>query len=277
MALLGPGCHRAVKPEVGGARTVEAGVPVGFGSEAKDAPVVTWDFGDGTPPQQGARVSHAFPRAGTYTVRALEKNEVLASARLTVVPRPVLRAMPADAEVAAFFPQLRGNVEPLVGFVSRLLGESQARQMLEEAPLLSLVLRDLRGEPRVVDPEEGVGFFSLPGFEGTVALLGVMDTQAAVDAVVKELESGGASVRRREPDGTVRLQREKGAPLLLFPDRGYLYLVVPDVPEGESGKVEETRAQEEGTAPGGAAVVDAVRARITGMTGPGLSELPLLT
>jgi hypothetical protein len=274
-----------VKPEAGEDRTVEAGVPVGFGSEAQDAPVVTWDFGDGSPPRQGARVSHAFERAGAFTARALEKDNVLASAQVTVVPRPVLRAIPADAEVAAFFPQLRDNVEPLLGFYSRLVGESQARSSLEEAPMLSLVLRELKGEPRVVDLEEGAGFFSLPGFEGTVGLLGVMDTQAALDAVVKELGSGGATVVNRQPaEGVVLLRRESGEPLLLFADRGYLYLVVPDT-EDESEEAEP----EEGVPTEALAVVkpqrvqdetsrlDAIRTRIIGMSGAGLSELPLLT
>ncbi len=291
-ALVGSGCHRAVKPEVGGDRTVEAGVPVGFGSEARDAPEVTWDFGDGTPPGQGARVAHAFPRAGTYTVRALKKDEVLGSAQVTVVPRPVLRAIPDDAEVAVFFAQLRDNVEPLVGFYSRLVGESQARASLEEAPMLSLVLRESRGEPRVVDLEEGVGFFSLPGFEGTVGMLGVTEPQGALDAVVKELESGGARVVRRSPaEGLVHLQRESGAPLLLFEDRGYLYLVVPDTEDdasdegneedNEPGEAEATRVlaveAPPPAEPGGSTGVEAIRARITGMSGPGLSELPLLT
>ncbi|AKJ05600.1 putative lipoprotein [Archangium gephyra] len=272
-----------MKPEAGGDRTVEAGVPVGFGSEARDAPEVRWDFGDGSPPQQGARVSHAFPRAGSFQVRALEKDEVVASATVTVVPRPVLRAMPADAEIALFFPQLRGNVEPLVGFFARMLGQAQTRQALEEAPLLSLVLRELRGEPRLVDPEEGVGFFSLPGFEGTVALLGVTDSEAALEAVVEELRSGGARVVGREPGGSVRFERENGTPMLLFADRGYLYLVVPDSPEEEgeedgeeqaSGRIEKVLAQEGGTQ---AAEEEAIRARIVGMSGPGLSEQPLLT
>jgi hypothetical protein len=277
-----------VKPEVGGDRTVEAGVPVGFGSEARNAPEVTWDFGDGTPPGQGARVSHAFPRAGTYTVRALKKDEVLASAQVTVVPRPVLRAIPADAEVAVFFAQLRGNVEPLLGFYSRLVGEAQARASLEEAPMLSLVLRELRGEPRVVDVEEGVGFFALPGFEGTVGMLGVTEPQAALDAVVKELESGGARVVRRSPaEGLVHLRRESGAALLLFEDRGYLYLLVPDTEDdasdedSEPGDAEATRVLAVEAPPlappDGSAGLEAIRARITGMSGPGLSELPLLT
>ena len=251
VALVGPGCRRAVKPEAGGDRTVEAGVPVGFGSEARGAPEVTWDFGDGSPPQPGARVSHAFPRAGSFQVRALEKDEVLASATVTVVPRPVLRAMPADAEVAVFFPQLRGNVEPMVGFFARMLGQAQTRQALEDAPLLSLVLRELRGEPRLVDPEEGVGFFSLPGFEGTVALLGVTDSEAALEAVVEELRSGGARVVGREPGGAVRFERESGTPMLLFADRGYLYLagLAGGGGRGRGGTGE--RAHREGAGPGG--------------------------
>lgn len=282
VALGASGCHRAVKPELGGERTVEAGVPVDFGSEAKDAPVVRWDFGDGTPPQQGARVSHAFARAGAFQVRALEQkeDEVLGSATVTVVPRPVLRAIPADAEVAIFFPRLRGNVEPMVDFASRLLGEKQARQAIEEAPLLSLVLRELRGEPRLVDPEEGVGFFSLPGFEGTVGLLGVTDARAAMDAVVAELESAGSRVTGRGAGDSVRFERQGGAPLLLFPDRGYLYLVVPDTGEAEgtqeaSARVTKVQAQAGGTEPADAEL-EAIRARIAGMSGPGLSELPLL-
>jgi hypothetical protein len=129
-----------------------------------------------------------------------------------------------------------------------------------------------------------VGFFSLPGFEGTVALLGVTDSEAALEAVVEELRSGGARVVGREPGGSVRFERESGTPMLLFADRGYLYLVVPDSPEEEggdeddeeqaSGRIEKVLAQEGGTA---AADEEAIRARIVGMSGPGLSEQPLLT
>ncbi|HSP80542.1 MAG TPA: PKD domain-containing protein, partial [Myxococcaceae bacterium] len=72
VALVGTGCRRAVRPEAGEDRTVEAGVPVRFGSEEPDAPVVRWRFGDDTEPSRGAQVTHAFQRPGTYTVRALE-------------------------------------------------------------------------------------------------------------------------------------------------------------------------------------------------------------
>ncbi|HEY0097092.1 MAG TPA: PKD domain-containing protein, partial [Archangium sp.] len=102
------------------------------------------------------------------------------------------------------------------------------------------------------------------------------------DAVVEELRSGGARVVAREPGGAVRFQRESGTAMLLFPDRGYLYLVVPDSPEEEgeedeeqaSGRIQKVLAQEGGT---GAAEEEAIRARITGMSGPVLSEQPLLT
>lgn len=278
MALTGPGCRGVVKPEAGGNRTVEAGVPVDFGSEGRDAPVVSWDFGDGSPARSGARVAHAFERPGTYAVRALDKESVLASATLTVVPRPVLRAIPDDAEVAIFFPQLRGNVDPLMGFMSQLVGESQVLQTLDAVPLLALVLREVTGgQARVVDPEEGLGFFSLPRFEGSVVLLGVADTQAAVDAVVKEVRSRGARVVRREPQGTVFLRRDNGLPMVVFPDRGYLYVVVPDAPEPES---EEEGAPRQVLAEVGEdsfAAVEEVRAHIQGASGAGLSEQPLLT
>jgi len=279
VALMGGGCRRGAKPDAGEDRTVEAGVPVVFGSESSDAPAVTWDFGDGSPPAKGTRVSHAFARQGAYTVRALEKDAVQASARLTVVPRPVLRAIPDDAEVALFFPQLRGNVEPVMGFVSRLVGESQLLRSLEALPLLSLVLQEATGEARVVDPEEGLGFFSLPGFEGSVVLLGVTDAQAARDAVVKELKSRGARVERSEPDGSVLLRRDNGVAMLLFEDRGYLYLVVPDAPSAppgtessQEGEIQKTLAVSPEDVP-----LEPIRARVTGMSGAGLSEQPLLT
>ncbi|MBM7114789.1 PKD domain-containing protein [Archangium primigenium] len=277
-ALWGSGCRKGVRPEAGEDRTVEAGVPVTFGSAAADAPTVTWDFGDGSPRVQGTRVTHAFPRRGDYTVQALEGDASQASARLTVVPRPVLRAIPAEAEVAVFVPQLRDNVDPVMGFVSRLLGEPQVMRGLDAVPLLSLVLREATGEARLVDPEEGLGFFSLPDFEGSVVLLGVQDVQGARDAVVKELSARGASVVRQEPEGSVLLRRDNGALLLLFADRGYLYLVVPDVPtvEGSGEGAEEGRIQKTLAGPPVDMPLEPVRLRIQGFQDAGLSEQPLL-
>ncbi|MET0401660.1 MAG: PKD domain-containing protein, partial [Cystobacter sp.] len=276
VGLLGPGCHRVVKPEAGGDRTVEAGVPVDFGAEGSGAPVVSWDFGDGSPVRSGARVSHAFEQPGTYTSRALEGGTVLASATLTVVPRPVLRAVPEDTEVLLFFPQLRGNVEPLMGFMAHLVGESQVLQSLDSIPLLSLVLREVNGEARIVEPEEGLGFFSLPRFEGSVVLLGVRNSAAALDTVLEELKARGARVVQREPPDTVRLRRDNGLPMVLFADRGYLYLVIPDAPETEpeqEGAIQKVSAEEGRDL---AAEVEAVRTHIRGASATGLSEHPML-
>jgi hypothetical protein len=266
--LLAPGCHRAAKPEMGSDRTVEAGIPVEFGSAQEGAPEVTWNFGDGTPTQKAARISHAFPRSGTFMVQALEGASEVGHVQLTVVPRPVLRAIPADATVAIYVPQLRGSVEPLVDFYERLVGPDTARRQIEEAPFLPMVLKSVRGDSTAVDPEEGFGLFSVPAFEGTVALLGVTDGQAALDEVVKEFESEGLRVQRR-PDGSVRIELRESEPVTAFLDRGYLYLAMPDTEqaqEGEPAKASVSSPDAEG-----------VRRSVMEFTGPGLSESPLLT
>jgi hypothetical protein len=268
VGLLAPGCRRAAKPELGPDRTVEAGLPVEFGSAQEGAPEVSWDFGDGTPARTAARASHAFARAGTYTVRALEGTTEVGRAQLTVVPRPVLRAIPEDATVAIYVPQLRGAVEPLVDFHERLVGPDMARRQIEEAPFLPMVLQSVRGNATAVDPEEGFGLFSVPGFEGSVALLGVTDGQAALDAVVKEFEAGGNAVQRRE-DGSVVIGLNQEEPLTAFLDRGYLYLAMPDKEEPKEGEPVNAQA----TAPD----AEGLRKHIAGFSGPGLSESPLLT
>jgi hypothetical protein len=275
VALVGPGCRRAVKPDMGPDRTVEAGVPVRFGAEGPDAPVVTWRFGDKAEPRKAAQASHAWARAGTYTVEALdEEGKVVGSARLTVVPRPLLRAIPAEADFAAFFPELRGKVQPVLDFSTRMMGRQVALESLREAPLLGLVVRELGEEkgPGLVDVDEGLGVFSLPGFEGNVALLGVTEPEAALAAAVRQLEDSGARVLQHQPSGLVYLERLREGPLGAFVDRGYLYLVVPDSPE--EGEV----THEGGTVdrPGSLETVEKVRAQVAALSGPGLSEVPLM-
>jgi hypothetical protein len=117
-----------------------------------------------------------------------------------------------------------------------------------------------------------MGVFSLPDFEGNVALLGVTEPEAALDAVVRQLEASGSRVLQRQPTGLVYLERLQEGPLGAFVDRGYLYLVVPDSPE------EEEVTHEGGTVdrPGSLERVEKVRARIAALSGPGLSELPLV-
>jgi hypothetical protein len=270
VGLGATGCRRAVKPDLGQDRTVEAGVPVELGSREEGAAAVTWETGDGTAPRQAARLSHAFARPGAYTVRALHEGEEVGRVRLTVVPRPVLRAVPAQAQTVLWVPRLRGSVEPLVDFYERLIGPENARRTLEEAPLVSLLLRGLDGGPGVVDPEEGLGFFLLPDFDGVVALLGIQEPAEAMDAVVRELEGVGHRVLP-QADGSARvLPEDGGAPMLLFEDRGYLYLVVPDSPDApEEG--EPMQAQLPASPD-----VEVARRAVRGLGGPGISEEALL-
>lgn len=267
LALAAPGCRRAAKPDLGTERTVEAGLPVEFGSKAEGAPELTWDFGQGAPLRKGAQVSHAFARAGTYTVRALDAKgeDELARVKISVVPRPLLRAVPLRAEAALFVPRLRGNVEPLVDFFERLVGAENAQAALAQAPLVSLVMQSLSGSGEakgVVDPEEGMGFFTLEGFSGGVALVGITEPDAALDAVEADLREHGGLTQRSE-DGSVRIASADGPELLAFVDRGYLYVITPESPEqpqevqevstGESDEVARVRALITGAQPSGLA------------------------
>jgi hypothetical protein len=269
LGLAGPGCHRAVKPELGADRTVEAGVPQEFGSAQENAAVVTWDFGDGAPSQKASQAFHAFAKAGTYTVRALDGSEEVGRVQLTVVPRPVLRAIPADATVAIYIPRIAEAVPALVRFSEQLLGPDMARRQLEETLLMPLLLESVRGNgSQVVDAEEGIGLFAVPSFDGTVALVGILDGPAAMERVLKEFESAGRPVQRQQ-DGSARVEFEDEPAVLLFLDRGYLYLAMPEKLAEKTG--EPVKAQAVATPD-----VGAVRRHIAGFTGPGLSESPML-
>jgi hypothetical protein len=270
VGLVGPGCRRAVKPDLGADRTVEAGIPQEFGSAQEAAAVVTWDFGDGSPSQTTSQAFHAYARAGTYTVRALDGSEEVGRVQLTVVPRPVLRAIPADATVAFYVPRIAEAVEPLVSFAEQLLGTEMARRQMEETLLLPLLLESVRGTgSQVVDAEEGFGLFSVPSFDGSVALVGILDGPPAMERVLKEFESAGRPVQRLR-DGSARVEFEDEPAVLLFLDRGYLYLAMPEKPEETAGKPVRARAV-------ATPDVEALRRHVTGFTGSGLSEAPMLT
>jgi hypothetical protein len=271
VGLGGSGC-RNTRPDLGPERTLEAGVPEAFGSESKKGPTVTWDFGDGSPPVTAPGARHAWATAGRYVVRALDGEKELARVALTVVPRPLLRAVPADAQTVLWVPRLRGNVEGLVDFYERLVGAGNARSTLADVPLVPLMLRSLSGGPSEVDPEEGFGFFLLPGFDGVVALLGVTEPRAALAAVGRELRGAGHRVLPQE-DGSARVEPvDGGNPMLLFADRGYVYLAVPDSPDAPApGETVKALA-----VVGGPPDVDSVRRRVEALTGPGMSENALL-
>src|SRR5260370_23641432 len=97
------GCVKRVAPSPGEDRTTLSGVSLRFGQaqELAEGTTITWDFGDGTPPQTGAVVDHAFPHAGAgvYTVveTVHDKDGQVRTARTHVVAlrRSVPMAVPA--------------------------------------------------------------------------------------------------------------------------------------------------------------------------------------
>src|SRR5205807_2077601 len=87
-------------------RTTYSGAALRFG-EAQQVPEGTqilWDFGDGTPQQQGPSVVHSFSRAGVYTVveTIRDKDGQTRSSRthVTALQRTVPMAVPADVRAA---------------------------------------------------------------------------------------------------------------------------------------------------------------------------------
>ncbi|MBI3185888.1 MAG: PKD domain-containing protein [Myxococcales bacterium] len=220
-----------MRAEMGGDREVEAGVEVPFGAEA--GPALSWDFGDGAGRSSGKRVLHAFGRAGRYTVRAYLGEEEVGRAVVKAGPRPPGRAIPSQAEAALWLPRIAGNLEPAVDFLERVAGAELAQATLERWHLPALAMELAATDAAAIDTEEGLGLFRLPGFDGTVILLGVADGSRALEALVKRLEGQGAA-GRQELDRSILMRTANGAELALFLDRGYLYVAVPD--EGGEGE-----------------------------------------
>lgn len=71
----------------------------GSGDADGDALIHTWDFGDGSPPAQGEKVTHVYPRAGKFPVRlVVDDGTGLANARAVDATTVSIRARPiADA------------------------------------------------------------------------------------------------------------------------------------------------------------------------------------
>src|SRR5207249_187898 len=67
--LLASSCIKRVAPDPGADRAAYAAVPIAFGQReaVPEGSEVVWDFGDGTQ-ATGMQVTHAFPRAGVYTI-----------------------------------------------------------------------------------------------------------------------------------------------------------------------------------------------------------------
>ena len=109
-------CAKRINPDPGVSRTTWSGVPVRFGQsqEIPEGTQIVWDFGDGTPPQQGVSAVHAYPRAGVYTVveTVRDKDGQTRSGRthVAVLRRTVPMAVPPDVRATFEWTHIEGDL-----------------------------------------------------------------------------------------------------------------------------------------------------------------------
>jgi hypothetical protein len=147
---------------------------------------------------------------------------------LVIVPRALQRAVPQECEALIWTPSLKEDLGPVVDFLERVAGPGNLQRVFEESWLPALAIELSSGDGSVLDPQEGLGMMMLPGFNGRVVLLGVVDGDRALAALSARLLAGGAEEGPKNADGL----RVFGGPwgnAIAFVDRGYLYLVLPEV------------------------------------------------
>jgi len=240
-------CARHVAPAPGEDRTVASGVPVVFGS-AQDLPKgtrIVWDFGDGTPPAEGARVEHPFPRAGVYrvteTVIGSDGQKQSATVKVTVLRRPVPAAVPSDVRAA----WVQERPWDRVGVHRATAAKLALTDAFDE---IAAGLSDALGfdalDPRAAldngfDPDEGLALFTVPQDpEALVAAVGTSDDAKALAAVKRLLSRASEGRFAGGPFQLTDTQTQGGVPMLLGAGRGgeqvavvlrygYLYLRLP--------------------------------------------------
>jgi hypothetical protein len=229
------GCHRTLR-ETKLEGNVDTGVVLDFGE--LDGRQLQWDFGDGSPRASARQAKHGFAKAGHYVVQGFDGELLVERVELTCVPRALPRAVPADAEVLIWAPSVKEDVGPVVDFFERIAGPAYVQRTLELSWLPALAVELSSGDASVIDPQEGVGLLMLPGFEGQISVLGVLDGDKALTALTIRLAAGGADEEPKTPDGLKVFSAAWGS-AAAFVDRGYLYLVQPDVNVGaqDVGKV----------------------------------------
>ena len=230
LALSGcPRSTREHRPEVP-AFTFE---PYAFG--APGARPLTWDFGDGSPRATGAKVEHLYARTGHVTALGFDGDFLAERFELEVEPRPVPRAVPPDARWAAWCPSLGRDFPKVVDFLEQVGSANFAASTLDESVLPGWAIELSSGDASFVDPRRGIVIFGLEHLEGQVAAMAVSDPGAAEAALSARLSERGFTAEQTA-DSTFFHQGQ--VRLLVFSDRGYLYLVAPDsyaeVPEASA-------------------------------------------
>ena len=250
VALVTTACIPRVAPDPGPSRAAVSGAPVVFvGPKGlPEGSSVRWSFGDGAAESVGPEVSHAFPRAGNFTVTqtVVDRDGAQRSAAttVTVARRGVAAAVPADVRAALLFERPWGRVKLQREAARRAgLGEffDETARGLGEA--LGFDAQDpAQAEQHGVDTDEGVALYTVPqDAEALVVCAGISDPAKAEAALRRLLvrppvgAPGRATLTgfalREEKRGGLRVvigERAGGAEKVAFVERlGYLYLRTP--------------------------------------------------
>ena len=224
LAVFTAACAREVRPEP--PRDVQgyAGVPLSFETaESSRGIEYEWAFGDAPGTVRGSRATHAFARPGQYTVVAMQRGQASATFHVTVMPRPVLSAVPPDARAVAFVPRA-GDLAIAAEFFNRAIGSLVSDDFMDRAPLVRYGLSIRTGASPAelgLEEEEGVATFQWPN-GGWIAAAGVADPSKALAAARRVFEERGFRAAHSE-EGTLVLRRGRDGIVGLV-DRGYLYL-----------------------------------------------------
>jgi PKD domain len=241
------GCAKRVAPSAVEDRTVTSGVPTSFGSDQELPPGtrIVWDFGDGTPPADGARATHAYPRAGTFNVTETVQSSGEASqsvkATVTVLRRAVPAAVPPDVRAALVeetpWRRMAWHRETATRLGLREVFDDVARSF-------SAALGFDTTDPAAVaangfDPDEGIALYTVPqDGEALVAVIGTSDDAKALSAVKRLLAYEGGSGRFASGPFALSPAQLEGVDMLVGTSRtgekvavlqrfGYVYLRLP--------------------------------------------------
>lgn len=241
--LICTACVKRIAPTPGNSQMAATGNAVAFGApqELPEGTSIHWQFGDGSPEQIGAQVTHVFYRAGSFTVTetVVDKDGEKRSATLQaqITRRSVAAAIPADARSALILERPWVRVDVQRAAANRVgLGELFNESDREYSDLFGFAASDPKAaEAAGVNTDEGLALYTVPqDLEALVACAGIADSAKATAALQHLLahDRGGpfALHDAKLADGTLVTvgERNHGAEKIAYLEKlGYLYLRVP--------------------------------------------------
>ena len=238
------GCIKRIAPAPGEARSATSGEPVTFTGPQDALPEgsqVHWEFGDGSPEAAGPEVSHAFPRAGRFTVTQsiVDKDgeRRRATTSVLVKRRGVAAAVPADARAALILERPWARVAvPREAARRAGFGEFFDQTAHDVSAAFGFDAQDpALAEQNGVDTDEGVALYTVPqDAEALVVCAGISDSikaEATLRRLLAHPPRGAPFTLRDEAlpgGGHVVLGERSGGERVGFLERlGYLYLRTP--------------------------------------------------